>query len=187
MIGLEQVQFFVLISNLNQQTLSKLLYDIYKIKMHPSGCRLLTEERCDTTGISRKNDSVKWNREEGDADIAAAKHRTSFGKIKLKSTRPVATVGLGIGMRSVVSAPDFSQLKLMHENVQKIAAANHLRDFPVRHKSSFFLDNNVCFFYPIPFICTFINYRISRSFLLSLLSSYLSNDSLVYIIHLLPT
>ena len=116
--------------------------------MHPSGCRLLTEERCDTTGISRKNDSVKWNREEGDADIAAAKHRTSFNKIKLKTTRPVATVGLGIGMRSVVSAPDFSQLKLMHENVQKIAAANHLGDFPVRHQ--FFFDNNVYFFYVIP-------------------------------------
>ena len=116
--------------------------------MHPVGCRILTEERFDTSGACKKSDSVKWNREEGDTDIAAAKHRTSFNKIKLKTTRPVATVGLGIGMRSVVSAPDFSQLKLMHENVQKIAAANHLGDFPVRHQ--FFFDNNVYFFYFFP-------------------------------------
>ena len=98
----------------------------------------MPEEKGDSSSVSRKNDSVKWNREEGDTDIASAKHRTNFGKIKMKTIRPIATVGLGVGMRSVVSAPDFSQLKYMHENVENVTDANLLREFPVCFLRNFF-------------------------------------------------
>ena len=99
--------------------------------------------------IQKKAIGVKWNREEGDTDISSAKHRANFNKINIKTTnRPVATLGPGIGMRSVVSAPDFGELKLMHENVERIVKSGLKREFAV---SAFFIIFcglfNLCYFF----------------------------------------
>ena len=68
--------------------------------------------------MQSKSTSSKWNREEGDVDVGSAKSRADFvGKMKEKRHSP-STSGL-IGMRSVVSAPDFSELKMLHESTDK--------------------------------------------------------------------
>ena len=94
--------------------------------------RISPEEETENPIIQKKAIGVKWNREEGDTDISSAKHRANFNKINIKTTnRPVATLGPGIGMRSVVSAPDFGELKLMHENVERIVKSGLKREFAV--------------------------------------------------------
>lgn len=76
-----------------------------------------------TGQVHSKSVGVKWNREEGDSDVSSAKHRSDFvGKAKSeKSSRPSSSSsGSGCtGMRSVVSAPDFSELKMLHESAEK--------------------------------------------------------------------
>lgn len=69
--------------------------------------------------MQSKSTSSKWNREEGDVDVGSAKSRADFvSKIKDKARHSPSTQGL-IGMRSVVSAPDFGELKMLHESSDK--------------------------------------------------------------------
>ena len=101
----------------------------------PSAHRTSPEEESDNIGLFRpKPVSVKWTRDEGDTDIASAKHRATFAKIKAKTARPMPSLGIVVGMRSVVSAPDFSDLKLMHESVERVGSEGRSRGFAVRTK-----------------------------------------------------
>ena len=69
--------------------------------------------------VQSKPTSSKWNREEGDVDVGSAKSRADFvGKMKEKVRHSPSTAGL-MGMRSVVSAPDFGELKMLHESSDK--------------------------------------------------------------------
>lgn len=88
-----------------------------------SAHRQSPEDETDSQGghVHSKTVGVKWNREEGDTDISSAKHRSDFGgKVKSeKSSRPSSSSSGSSGMRSVVSAPDFSELKMLHESAEK--------------------------------------------------------------------
>lgn len=94
-----------------------------------------------------KTVGVKWNREEGDTDISSAKHRSDFvGKVKNeKSSRPSSSSSGATGMRSVVSAPDFSELKMLHESAEK-AGVGRKRSFQMVEFDHHFHDHKIHFF-----------------------------------------
>jgi hypothetical protein len=123
-----------------------------------SAHRQSPEDETDSQGghIHSKTVGVKWNREEGDADISSAKHRSDFvGKVKNeKTSRPSSSSSGSTGMRSVVSAPDFSELKMLHESAEK-AGVGRKRAFQMvcfdlhfyGRKNPFFFMRNISFFY----------------------------------------
>lgn len=81
----------------------------------------LPEDDADSSaGASSKSFGAKWNREEGDTDISSAKHRAEFvGKSRDKANRSTSSGPGSVGMRSVVSAPDFGVLKQLHQSTDK--------------------------------------------------------------------